>query len=225
MTNGHKRRHFFDTTRGRILRMLCFSPLTVSELAAGLGLTGNAVRTQLAVLEREALVRQSGLRKGVRKPHFAYQATSEARRLFPTGYEAVLVQLLDVLSERTPGRQRSRLLREAAQRLAEGPLQRLRSAGPRERLAELKAVVAACGAGFEIHRENGTLLIRACSCPLASAVASHPDLCALVAAVFSGALKTPVVERCERGDFARCRFELKALTVARKSRTTRPPVP
>ena len=218
MTDGQSRRTFFNTTRGRMLRMLCFRPLTVAELAKALNLTGNAVRAQLAVLEREGLARQRGLRAGVRKPHFDYEITPQGRRQFPTAYELVFAQLVDVLSELAPRRLRSRLFREVALRLARSHLERLRDADPSGRLTELKNVVAACGPGFEMKREDHSLVIRACTCPLASVVSRHPDLCEVVAGVLSDALRTTVNERCDRGDSPRCRFELKAPSMPEKAR-------
>ena len=38
--------------------------MTVDELAAGLGLRGNAIRPQLAVLERDGFVERTGVRRG-----------------------------------------------------------------------------------------------------------------------------------------------------------------
>ena len=209
MSERSRRGNFFNTTRGRIVTMLCPSPLTVSELAQGLGLTGNAVRAQLAVLQRDGLVRQSGLHPGARKPHFAFELTAEGRELFPTAYEPVLADLVDVLVQRVPRGARSRLLREVLQRLAHAHLRLRPDADPRERLAKLKDVVAAAGPVFEIEREDHTLVVRACTCPLASVVARYPDLCVIVAEVLADALGRPVTQRCDRGSSPRCCFAVK----------------
>jgi predicted ArsR family transcriptional regulator len=214
MSDGTRRENFFNTTRGRILKMLCSAPLTVSELAEELQLTGNAVRAQLAVLQREGLARQSGLHRGVRKPHFAFELTAEGRRLFPTAYEPVLAELVYVLVQRVPRGVRSRLLREVLQRLAHAHLRIRPEADARERLAELKQVVAACGPAFEIEREDHTLIVRACTCPLASVVAHYPDLCVIVADVLTDALGRPVMQRCDRGSSPRCCFEVKETPVS-----------
>lgn len=74
---------FFDSTRGRVVSLLRGKSGTVIELAEALGLTDNAVRAHLLSLERDGLVRQSGVQRGSRKPHFAYELTPEAERLFP----------------------------------------------------------------------------------------------------------------------------------------------
>ena len=74
---------FFESTRGQIVTLLRSSACTVEDLAEELKLTDNAVRAHLATLERDGLIRQSGLRRGPRKPHFTYVLTDEADKLFP----------------------------------------------------------------------------------------------------------------------------------------------
>src|SRR5687768_15273411 len=92
----------FETTRGRLLLLLCRGPRTVNELMGELGVTDNAVRAQLTTLQQTGLVRQVGLRPGTRKPHAEYELTPKARELFPRAHEPVLRALVDVLRERLP---------------------------------------------------------------------------------------------------------------------------
>src|SRR5207253_7380278 len=54
---------FLDTTRGRVAALLRCEGRTVEELAQALDLTDNAVRAHLAILERDDLVRQAGVRR------------------------------------------------------------------------------------------------------------------------------------------------------------------
>src|SRR5215208_6851730 len=91
---------FFDSTRGRVVGLLRGKSGTVTELAEKLGLTDNAVRAHLLSLERDGLVRQSGVQRGPRKPHFAYVLTAEAERLFPKAYDALLNSLITVMKGR-----------------------------------------------------------------------------------------------------------------------------
>src|SRR5690242_6161938 len=95
-------RRFFESTRGQIVTLLRGSACTVDELAQKLELTDNAVRAHLSTLERDGLVRQSGIRRGPRKPHFTYTLTPESDRLFPKAYDELLNQLLAVLKNRLP---------------------------------------------------------------------------------------------------------------------------
>src|SRR5215213_3915952 len=91
---------FFDSTRGRIVTLLRGTTKTVNELAEQLELSDNAVRAHLLSLERDGLIKQSGLQRGTRKPHLAYSLTEEAEHLFPKAYDALLNQLIAVLKGR-----------------------------------------------------------------------------------------------------------------------------
>ena len=51
------------TARGRIIALLRRGASTVEELAAELGVTDNAVRAHLQLLEREGLIQASGTRQ------------------------------------------------------------------------------------------------------------------------------------------------------------------
>src|SRR5689334_921290 len=110
-------RDLFETTRGKLLLLLCRGSQTVNELMAALGLTDNAVRAQLANLQEAGLVRQIGLRPGVRKPHVDYELTPSARTLFPQAHEPVLRTLVQVLYESLPPQQAASLLRDVARRM------------------------------------------------------------------------------------------------------------
>src|SRR5215218_10232616 len=110
---------FFDSTRGRIVSLLRDGSSTVNELASKLELTDNAVRAHLLSLERDGLIRQSGVQRGRRKPHFAYQLTAEAERLFPKAYDALLNQLITTLKGRLPPAALEDVLREAGRSIAE----------------------------------------------------------------------------------------------------------
>src|ERR1051325_1801075 len=109
---------FFESTRGQIVTHLRSSACTVEDLAEKLNLTDNAVRAHLATLERDGLVRQSGLRRGPRKPHFTYVLTDEADKLFPKAYDALLNQLIAVLKNRLTPAEIEAVLREVGGAIA-----------------------------------------------------------------------------------------------------------
>src|SRR2546429_1867476 len=91
---------FFASTRGKIVTLLRRTSRTVEELAQALDLTDNAVRAQLATLERDGLVQQHGRRRSSSKPASVYDLTPAAEELFSKAYGPVLRQLLDELNER-----------------------------------------------------------------------------------------------------------------------------
>jgi predicted ArsR family transcriptional regulator len=210
-TTKHDER-FFDSTRGRVVVMLRGAELTVEELAAELELTDNAVRAHLSTLERDGLVRRKGVRRGFRKPHHTYALTPEAERLFPKAYDALLNQLITSLKGRLSPAELAGVLREVGRALAAGQGAGAKAGGRAslERRAQ-RAVEALAGLGgaARVEREGGRLFIRGASCPLAAAVAEHPEVCRLAEALVSELTGARVREHCERGDSPRCCFELK----------------
>ena len=200
---------FFDSTRGRIVAIMRGATCTVEELAEKLELTDNAVRAHLSTLERDGLVQQSGVRRGPRKPHFTYSLTPEAERLFPKAYDALLNQLIAVLKGRLDQQEIDEVLREVGRSFAaDAPTDQQGDLDSRVQTA-LK-VLAAIGGAAEVERHADKLVICSGSCPLAAAVAVHPEVCRLAETLVAEIVKVPVEEHCQRGELPQCRFEIKA---------------
>ena len=201
-------RELFETTRGKLLLLLCQGPRTVNELMEELGVTDNAVRAQLVSLQQGGMVRQVGLRPGTRKPHVDYELTPKARQFFPRAHEPVLRTLVDVLRERLPAAKTQSLMTEVAQRVLGGLVGELRERKPDRRAAELYEKLKRLAPGLALLDEADHLQVRACGCPLASVTAGHPEVCELLADVLSDVLGTKVSERCDRAETPRCCFEV-----------------
>jgi predicted ArsR family transcriptional regulator len=201
----------FATTRGKLLATLCRGPSTVTELAERLSVTDNAVRAQLERLSRDGLVRRAGSRRGVRRPHADYELTPRGRGLFPRGYEAVLVNLVDVLTDRLPARAVRTFFNEVGDRILREWVGEIRGANPRQRLRAILKKLGPFAAGLEVEEQPGKAVIRACSCPLKSVTTSHPELCVMVGGLVSKVLGADVLEACERGEWPQCRFEVSSL--------------
>ena len=202
-------KRFFESTRGQIVTILRGSPCTVDELAEKLNLTDNAVRAHLATLERDGVVRQTGLRRGPRKPHFTYALTEEADKLFPKAYDALLNQLIAVLKTRLQPDEIEDVLREVGRAVAadaapgkEGNLE--------GRVQTALKVLEAIGGTAEAEKEGDKIVIRSGGCPLAAAVNVHPEVCRLAETLVSEIVKAPVVEQCVRDGRPKCRFEIDA---------------
>ena len=198
---------FLESTRGKLVTLLRGSSCTVEELAERLSLTDNAVRAHLTTLERDGLIRQSGVRRGPRKPHFTYSLTPEAERLFPKAYDALLNQLIAVLKDRLPGEELEEVLREVGRDLAEGAPS---AAGDDldSRVRGALKVLESIGGAAEAGQEGDKIVIRGGGCPLAAAVAAHPEVCRLAESLIARIVMVPVVEHCEREGTPRCHFEI-----------------
>ena len=198
---------FFATTRGQIVVLLRRASRTVDELAQALDLTDNGVRSHLATLERDGLVRQSGTRRGIGKPAYTYELTTDADSLFPRAYDTILGQLLDVLGARLAPDVVDRILREVGHRLAIGQV-----APPgdlRSRVEWAAALLRDMGGLPEVEEQGDTFLIRGYSCPLVAVVPRHPEACRLAEVLLSDVIGATVRERCRRGDSPQCCFEVR----------------
>ena len=199
-------RHFFTSTRGRIVLLLRRSSHTVDELAQDLSLTDNAVRAHLATLERDGLVHQSGVRRGSGKPALIYALTPEAEQLFPKAYAPVLQALLAVLTSSMSTEKREEIMQNAGRHLA-----RQWNIAPgelRTRLQEAVAVLNQLGGLAELEDDGESYSIQGYSSPLAAVVPNHPEMCHLAQTLLAELIGAPVVEQCGQRAPARCRFTI-----------------
>ena len=204
MTTGWNRR-FFASTRGQVVTLLRQGEATVEELATSLVLTDNAVRAHLAALERDSLVVQRGLRRGIGKPAYTYALTPEAELLFPKAYGAVLDQLLDVLEEQLSPTAVDELMREVGHRLAGA--RTVSSGDLRARVESALEVVRELGGLAAAEQAGDGFVILGRSCPLAAAVAGHPETCLLAEVLLADVIGAPVRQACDP-EIPRCRFEV-----------------
>lgn len=202
------RKRFFETTRGRLVALLRRGQLTVDEMASALGVTDNAVRAQLAALERDGLVEQRGVRRGAGKPSYAYGLAAEFEPTLSRAYAPVLIQLLRALRHRMTEAELIDLLAEVGHQWAT----ELPPAGGsvRERAAQAAALFERLGGATELEERDGRVAIRGFGCPLGLAVHEQPRVCAAVEAMLTRVVGAPVREQCDRGGAApSCRFVIE----------------
>ena len=209
-------KRFFDSTRGRIVSLIRGSTKTVNKLAEELGLTDNAVRAHLLSLERDGLIKQSGIQRGTRKPHFAYELTEEAEQLFPKAYDALLNQLITVLKGRLTSMALEDVLREVGQSLAGAQAAGHQNGDLESRVGRALMALESIGGAARIEKEKENFFISSESCPLAAVVAEHPEVCRLAETLLSEIVGVEVRELCDREGSPRCRFEV----IGKKRRKT-----
>jgi predicted ArsR family transcriptional regulator len=197
---------FLSSTRGQLIALLRRDIQTVEDLATALQLTDNAVRAHLATLERDGLVRQSGVRRsgGSGKPAYTYELTPEAERLFPRQYADVLDEVLGALEGRLAPTLVEALLRACGSHLAsrypasDGPVA--------ARLENAVAALNQLGGLATVKQHDDQLVIQGYSCPLAALVPNHPEVCRLAETFASDVAGLSLRESCERRPTPRCRF-------------------
>ena len=193
------------SSRGRVVALLRRGDHTVEELAQALGLTDNAVRAQLAQLERDDVVRATGVRREgtVGKPATLYGLAHGTSSLFSTAYAPLLAALLSELGERLSPRQVEAVLRGAGRRLAP---QLPAKATFDDRARAGAALLTEMGAEADLVRTSEGYEIRGHGCVVSDAVTACPATCRAVEQLLSEVTGAPVRERCDRAGPPNCRF-------------------
>jgi len=195
-----------ETTRGRLIGLLRRQSLTVEELARALGVTDNAVRAQLTSLERDGLVRQSGLQRGGGKPSALYALSPDFETTLSQAYIPLLVRLLRQLAQKIPEDQLANLLRNLGHDWA-AELPR-RSGAPGD-AQTASSFLNQLGGVTEVEAAGGQTFVKGFSCPLATAVKENPRVCVVIESLLSELLGVEVREHCDRSaERARCCFEI-----------------
>ena len=200
-----------DTAAVRIMRLLRRGGMTVDDLAAALDLSGNAIRAQLAVLERDGLVRRVGQRPGASKPARLYGLTHEAELLFSRAYVPVLTELLHVLDSRLSFKEFDAVMRDVGRRLM---ADRPRPTGdPRQRAEAASVLLNALGGLARVEEHDGGLMIRSDGCPLAAATRRHPEACNAMESLLGEFTGLVITKCCDREERLRCCFEIGGTSV------------
>ncbi len=194
-------------TRSELLRLLRRSRHTITSLAGSLRLTDNAVRTHVAALERDGLVKHVGSQRDTGgKPARVYALTAEGEELFPKAYALVLGGLVDEIA-RAEGRERAvELLRSVGRQVGAGVGA---TEEPEVRITAAAAALRGLGGDVEVQRDNGGWVLQGYACPLSAVAAKHPEVCQLARALVEEITGSAVTECCERGERPRCRFQVQ----------------
>jgi predicted ArsR family transcriptional regulator len=214
---------FFESTRGKIVGALRERrSASAFDLAAQFGLSANAIRQQLVVLERDGLIAGRSVRRGRTKPTVEYSLTAAAARYFPQRYDkmlnAVLREIRSAGGDDAVKAVFERIGRRSAERLGKPGDAR----GAEERLRKVVAALRASGVNAELRRgEKGTLVLHEHACPYASVVAEHPEACSAIHTILESVAsgKAQQVESLATGG-TECRFEIDVNTSPGKTAAT-----
>ncbi len=200
---------FLETTRGQVVSLLRRSDRTIDELAEALGLTENAVRNHIMALERDGMVRTSGVRRGAGagKPAVVYELHPDASTLLSRAYPPVLGTLLDVLGDQLSAEQSEAVLREVGRRLAQSVGGRAKG-NAEARLQVAAATLNALGGDTVVQSgEDGSeRVIQGAGCPVSAIVSQRPEFCSAVETMVEEITGLATTSRCSHGAKPCCRF-------------------
>ena len=213
---------FFDSTRGKIVGALRERrSASAFDLAEQFGLSPNAIRQQLVILERDGLIAGRSVKRGKTKPTVEYSLTAEAGRYFPQRYDKMLNAVLREI--RSAGGDDA--VKAVFERIGKRSAQRLSGPGEEpaaeEQLRKVVTALKASGVNAELRQgDDGTLVLHEHACPYASVVAEHPEACSAIHTILDSVApgKARQVESLATGG-AECRFEVDVST-ARKTAAT-----
>jgi predicted ArsR family transcriptional regulator len=202
---------FFQTTRGRIVTELRRrGSASAADLAEAFGLSPNAVRQQLVVLERDGLVAEQPVRRGPTKPTLEFSLTREADRLFPQAYDKMLDAVLREVRSQLGGQAVKKIFDGLAKRAVERARQRITAEEPEAKVAQLTELLRESGVmaeysliddGFALHERN---------CPYSNTAREHPEVCQVIHHVIDETIggSHEQTESLAHGG-KECRFEMK----------------
>ena len=203
---------FFETTRGKIVGALRERrSASAFDLAQAFGLSPNAIRQQLVVLERDGLVAGKSVRRGKTKPTVEYSLTPDAERYFPQRYDkmlnAVLREIRDAGGDDAVKAVFERIGRRSAERLKPVVI----DLTTEQAMATVVSALRKSGVTAELQHEPGKLILHEHTCPYASVVAEHPEACSAIHQI----LETVAPGRAEQVESIatgghECRFEITA---------------
>jgi predicted ArsR family transcriptional regulator len=193
-------------SRDRIVRLLLKEQKTIDELASSLGVTKNAVRAQIALLERDGMVEVQGERKGSRRPAAVYGPAAGTDTHFSRAYPAVLSSVVSTLADELKPKQLENILRETGRRIANTvpPL----TGNTRERVDGAVKFLGTLGSTAEVIEEDGKLVIKGHGCPISTAVQADERSCLAMESLLARLTGLTVTERCDHGARPGCRFEV-----------------
>jgi predicted ArsR family transcriptional regulator len=204
---------FFQTTRGKIVAELRErGTASAADLAAVFGLSPNAIRQQLVVLERDGLVEERAVRRGPTKPTLEFSLTGKADSLFPQHYDKMLAAVLREVKAQYGEPAVGAIFDRIAERAAERTKEKVTATDPEGKVAQLTAVLREQGVVAEYSLVDGGFLLQEHTCPYSGVVKEHPEVCSVIHHVMDETLggEHEQIESLATGGKS-CTFQLKGV--------------
>jgi len=207
---------FFQTTRGKIVTELRRrGSASATDLARSFGLSANAVRQQLMVLERDGLVAETSVRRGPTKPTYEFSLTPDADKLFPQAYDKMLTAVLRELRSQFGAAGVARVFEGLSRRAVDRARLAVTADEPEAKVAQLTEMLRKSGVVAEYSLIDGGFVLHEHSCPYSNTAKEHPEVCQVIHQVID---ETIGGEHAQTESLAHggkeCRFELHPVTGA-----------
>lgn len=207
---------FFQTTRGKIVSELRRrGSASATDLARSFGLSPNAIRQQLMVLERDGLVAETPVRRGPTKPTHEFSLTSEADKLFPQAYDKMLTAVLREVRSQFGTAGVEQVFGGLSRRAVERAKLAVTASEPEQKVAQLTEILRKGGVVAEYSLIDGGFALHEHNCPYSNAAKEHPEVCQVIHHVIDETIggKHAQTESLAQGG-KECRFELRPEAVS-----------
>jgi predicted ArsR family transcriptional regulator len=154
--------------------------MTVAELCGLLGVTEMAVRRHLASLQAEGLVESKTVKQMRGRPTYRYRLSEKASTLFPSGFQALAGDLLDMVREERGHKGVMEFLSHRNDRIAERLKTRMADKDLSGRVAEVAKIFTEDGYMTEWEKlPDGNFLIYQRNCALHDLANQYRQVCVL----------------------------------------------
>ena len=169
-----------STQEALLLHIKRGGEVTVSELCKILGITSMAVRRHLTSLQGDGLIEFRIVRQSRGRPTYRYKLTDKAETLFPSGFQNLAIDLLDLVYEQSGHKGVMELLSRRNDRLAKRLRSRVENKKPRERVEEVSKIFTEFGYMTEWESlPDGNFVIYQRHCAVHDLANQYRQLCVL----------------------------------------------
>jgi predicted ArsR family transcriptional regulator len=208
---------FFQTTRGKIVSELRRrGSASAADLARSFGLSPNAVRQQLVVLERDGLVAERPVRRGPTKPTYEFSLTSDADKLFPQGYDKMLTAVLRELRSQFGTPAVEQIFNGLSKRAIERARRTITAEDPEQKVAQLTEMLRKGGVVAEYSLIDGGFALHEHCCPYSDAAKENPEVCQVIHHVIDETIGEHVQTESLAHGGKECRFEMRPAVAGSK---------
>ena len=154
--------------------------VTIADLCKELSITSMAVRRHIAGLQKDGLVESRIVRQSRGRPTYHYKLTGKAEGLFPTGFQNLAVDLLDVVFEQSGHQGVMDLLSRRNEKMAERFQVRVANKDIKGRVAEVAKIFSENGYMTEWETlPDGNFIIFQRHCAVHDLALQYRQLCVL----------------------------------------------
>ncbi len=154
--------------------------MTVNELCEALQITAMAVRRHLIGLQKDGLVDSKMVRQSRGRPAYKYCLTEKAESLFPSGFQSLAVDILDVVHDQSGHKGVMDLLSARNEKLFKSLAPRMSNKDLRGRIEEVSKIFSENGYMTEWESlPNGNYVIFQRHCAVHNLANQYRQLCVL----------------------------------------------